>query len=93
MALELEQLTPVIGSEIRGIDLNQVDAATATKIKTALNERLVLVFRDQSLTREAHKRFARFFGTGQLQRHALSRVRGSRDPRCEDRQGFEIHCW
>jgi alpha-ketoglutarate-dependent taurine dioxygenase len=69
MALELEQLTPVIGSEIRGIDLNQVDAATAARIKTALNERLVLVFRDQSLTHEAHKRFARFFGTGQLQRH------------------------
>src|SRR3954452_4362699 len=73
MALELEHLTPVIGSEIHGLDLNQADAATAAKIKTALNARLVLVFRDQSLTREAHKRFARFFGTGQLQRHALSR--------------------
>src|SRR5262245_30023143 len=81
MALELEQLTPVIGSEVRGIDLNQVDAAMAAKIKTALNERLVLVFRDQSLTRDGHKRFARFFGTGQLQRHALSR---SGDPEVLD---------
>jgi hypothetical protein len=43
MALELEQLTLVIGGEIHGIDLNQVDAATAAKIKMALNERLVLV--------------------------------------------------
>jgi len=50
MVLELEQLTPVIGSEIRSINLNQVDTAMAAKIKTALNERLVLVFRDQSLT-------------------------------------------
>ena len=55
MALELEQLTRVIGSEIHGIDLNHVDAAMAAKIKIVLNERLVLVFRDQSLTRETHK--------------------------------------
>ena len=54
-------------------DLNQVDATMAAKIKTALNERLALVFRDQLITRETHKRFARFFGTGQLQRHALSK--------------------
>jgi taurine dioxygenase len=81
MALELEQLTPVIGSEVHGIDLNRVDAAMAAKIKTALNERLVLVFRDQSLNRDAHKRFAHFFGTGQLQRHPLSR---SRDPEILD---------
>ena len=80
MALELEQLTRVIGSEIHGIDLNHVDAAMAAKIKIALNERLVLVFRDQSLTRE-RKRFARFFGTGQLQRHAVSR---SGDPEILD---------
>jgi taurine dioxygenase len=81
MVLELERLTPVIGSENRGIDLNQIDATMAAKIKTALNERLVLVFRDQLLTREAHKRFARFFGTGQLQHHPLSR---SGDPEILD---------
>ncbi len=81
MSLEYTNLTPVIGSEVRGIDLNEVDAATAAKLKGLLNERCVLVFRDQSLTRDAHKRFARFFGTGELQRHALSR---SGDPEVLD---------
>jgi len=81
MALELQPLTPGTGSEVRGIDLNEVDAASAAKIKALLNERLVLVFRDQSLTREAHKRFARFFGTGELQRHVLTK---SGDPEVLD---------
>jgi taurine dioxygenase len=90
MTLTLSNLTPVIGSEVRGIDLNEVDAAAAAKLKALLNERLVLVFRDQTLTREAHKRFARLFGTGELQRHALS---SSGDPEVLDVKASASSKW
>ncbi len=62
---------------MRGIDLALADAAAAAKIKSLLDERLVLVFRDQHLTREQHKRLGRFFGTGELHRHPLA---GPEDP-------------
>ena len=74
-----QTITPKTGSEIRGFDLANVDAHTIAEIKSLLNERLVLVFRDQHLTREQHKAVCAQFGTGVLQRHALTR--------CEDPTG------
>jgi taurine dioxygenase len=69
--LELRQVTPVIGSEVIDLDLERATLDTMNAIKRALNERMVLVFRDQHLSRDAHKRLGRFFGTGVLHQHKL----------------------
>ena len=59
----LKPLTPVIGAEIEGVDLSQpIEAGRFAEIRQALNERHVLVFRDQKLSAEDHKRFGRMFG-------------------------------
>ena len=61
-------LTPVIGAEVEGIDLTKpLGEAQLAEVKQAFADHLVLVFRDQKLTREDHKRFGRYFGT--LHRH------------------------
>jgi len=72
MQLELRQLTPVIGSEVVDVDLEAATPQTMAAIEAALDERMVLVFRNQRLSREAHKRLGRCFGTGVLHRHALA---------------------
>ena len=59
----VEPLTPHLGAEVSSLDLSapledeQVDA-----VKRAFSDWSVLVFRDQELDREAHKRFGRYFG-------------------------------
>lgn len=80
--LEHRTITPKTGSEIRDLDLATADARTLDAIKELLDERLVLVFRDQHLTRDAHKRVTAHFGTGSLQRHALTR--------CDDQEVLDV---
>jgi taurine dioxygenase len=56
-------ITPVIGAEIEGVDLSKpLSAEQFAEINDALNAHHVLVFRNQKLTREDHKRFGRMFG-------------------------------
>src|SRR4029077_9261499 len=62
-ALKYENLTPHMGSEVANVDLAAASDADRAAIRDLLHERLVLVFRDQKLTREQHKRVARIFGT------------------------------
>ena len=61
--LEIQQLSPVIGAEVRGVDLSQdlSDAAIAG-VRQALLEHRVIFFRDQLITSEQHIAFARRFG-------------------------------
>lgn len=60
---ELRTLTPHIGAEIRGIDLSRpIDEMQLAELQQAFTEWMVLVIRDQALTREEHKAFARCFG-------------------------------
>ncbi len=60
---EIEKLTHEIGAEIRGVDLSaDLDDGTIDRIRRALLEHLVLVFRDQDLTPQSHIAFARRFG-------------------------------
>lgn len=76
--MKLTPLTPHIGSEVRGIDLSEpLDNETMTAISDAFRERMVLVFRDQSLTREQHKAFGRRFG--QLHTHPMSHLKEGQD--------------
>ena len=77
-ALKVSPLTPVIGAEVRGIDLAQaLGEAEQAAIKQAFADHSVLVFRDQELSRDDHKRFGRMFGD--LHVHPLNRV-NSEDP-------------
>jgi len=62
--MEIEHITPCIGSEIRGINLSdqaQVEAA-ADNLRALLAERQVIFFRDQDLSPEAQVRFSKLFG-------------------------------
>ena len=63
MALDIEPITPGIGAEISGLNLAEPlgdDGVLA--LREAFLRHLVLVFRDQSLTRNQHKQFGRYFG-------------------------------
>lgn len=61
--ITLDPLTPVIGAEVSGVDLSQeLTDRQLAELKDAFLDRHVLVFRDQDITSEDHKRFAAHFG-------------------------------
>ena len=64
--IQVEPLTPSIGAEVHGVDLAKPSEAQLDEIRRAFLERLVLVFRDQRLTRDEHKAFGRRFGPLQI---------------------------
>ncbi|WP_035856417.1 TauD/TfdA dioxygenase family protein [Cryptosporangium arvum] len=59
----LRGLTPVIGAEVTGLDLTrELTDDELTELKTAFLDHHVLVFRDQDVTPEDHRRLAAHFG-------------------------------
>jgi taurine dioxygenase len=73
-------LTPVIGAEIDGVDLSRpLDEAQFGEIRRALLAHHVLVFRDQILSADDHKRFGRRFG--ELHVHPLQAMQEGDDER------------
>ena len=61
--ITIEPLNPVIGAEIGGVDLSQpLTPEQFAEVRAALNAHHVIIFRDQRLSREDHKRFGRMFG-------------------------------
>lgn len=69
--IKVTPLSPALGAEVEGIDLrHDVTPQQLDEIKRAIAENLVLVFRNQEIGAEEHKRFARHFGT--LHRHLLA---------------------
>ena len=61
--MKLKRLSGAMGAEIEGLNLaRDIDKTLATEIRDALAEFGVLMFRDQELDVEAHKRVARHFG-------------------------------
>lgn len=63
-----QPLSPVIGAEISGLDLsNELSDKQLAEIRRAFLAHHVLVFRDQVLSAEDHKRFASYFGELRLQ--------------------------
>lgn len=61
--MEIKPLTPHIGAEVHGVDLSQpLDNESMAALQQAFLDWMVLVFRDQNLTREQHKDFGRRFG-------------------------------
>ena len=78
--MELKRLSNGLGAEVIGADLSEdLSAADIDAIRTAWHEHLVLVFREQQLSPEAHIAFSRHFGD--LDRHeALPRYRHPEHP-------------
>jgi len=65
--IDLKPLTAAIGAEVRGVDLTgELDAASIARLREALLQHLVLVFRDQDLSSENHIGLARKFGSIKL---------------------------
>jgi taurine dioxygenase len=61
--IQVDALTPNIGAEINGIDLSQpLDSQTFREVHRALMEHQVIFFRDQRMSIDEHKAFARWFG-------------------------------
>ena len=61
--LIVEQLTPVIGAEIGGVDLGKpLDRAVRDELYALLLRHKVLFFRDQDISRDQQLAFARNFG-------------------------------
>ncbi len=70
---QVEPLTPVIGAEIHDVDLSlDMSDEQFSGIRQAFNDHSVLVFREQNLEREDHKRFGRKFG--KLHVHPLNKI-------------------
>lgn len=65
--IELTTLTPALGAEVAGVDLANLTPVQIEDIMSAFREHLVLVFRDQHMTRDEQKSFGRLFG--ELQTH------------------------
>lgn len=78
--LRLSHLTPAMGSEVLDLDLARLSDAEVGAVQAALDQRKVLVFRGQKLTRQAHKALAGRFATGVLHSHPLAAANGMEDP-------------
>lgn len=61
--LQVKKLSPHIGAEIFGVDLRQpVPAAQLVELRHAMTDNQVIFFRDQPMTVDQHKAFARLWG-------------------------------
>ena len=53
--MDVAPLTPVIGAEVRGVELRRLDDAAFRDVEAALLAHQVLFFRDQALDVDQHK--------------------------------------
>lgn len=61
--LSVAPITPLLGAEVTGLDLSrELTPQQEKELKHAFQTHHVLVFRDQDITPEEHKRFAGVFG-------------------------------
>jgi taurine dioxygenase len=73
MAIEVIKLHPLIGAEIRGVDLSKpVDDATRAAINKALDDNIVIVFRGQTLDEAQQLKAAEILGKVALRRRPVS---------------------
>jgi len=62
VAITVEKTTPLIGAELGGVDLGNLNDAQFAEIERALAEHLVIFFRDQRITPAQQLAFGRRFG-------------------------------
>ena len=60
--MNISSITPTVGAEITGVDLADLSPEAVSSIKAAFLKHHVLVFRDQTLSRDQHKAFGQLFG-------------------------------
>jgi taurine dioxygenase len=60
--LDIRPLTPLLGAEVMGCDLDRATAAESAQLVDALHRHGVLVLRNQRCTPDAQVRFAELFG-------------------------------
>jgi taurine dioxygenase len=61
-SLTVKRLTPKLGAEIRGVNLDLIDEDGLRQVHDALIEHQVIFFRDQDISVEAQMRLGRWFG-------------------------------
>jgi len=72
--IQVKPISRAGGAEISGVDLSEgLSADQFSEVRKALAEYQVLVFRDQNITSEDHKRFGSKFGS--LHRHVSAAIR------------------
>ncbi len=77
--MEITELSPTGGVEIRGVDLSQpIDTALRDRILELFVAHHILVFRDQALTKEQQAAFTENFG--ELEEHVFRLADGSKSP-------------
>ncbi len=69
-SIRIEPVSAAGGAVVHGVDLAAVDDAALAVIRKAWIEHLVLFFRGQDFTPEAHRSFARRFGPLEIHPHA-----------------------
>ncbi len=62
MTLRIAPLSDVMGAEITGVDVSDLDDETFGRIRDALMDRQIMAIRDQKLSAEEQKEFSRRFG-------------------------------
>ncbi|MDG1704700.1 MAG: TauD/TfdA family dioxygenase [Pseudomonadales bacterium] len=60
--MNISSITPTVGAEVTGVDLADLSPEAVSSIKAAFLKHHVLMFRDQTLSRDQHKAFGRLFG-------------------------------
>ena len=74
-AIAVAPLTPVIGAEILGVDLSRpLSDEQVAEIRAAHAAYHVIYFRDQHLSNDDHKRFARLFGTLHIHPYHVKKI-------------------
>jgi taurine dioxygenase len=62
--MDIRPITGALGAEISGLDLSlAIDPQTVIDIRRALLDHMVIIFRDQRLSHDQYKAFARNFGS------------------------------
>jgi len=61
--ISVNPVAGALGAEVDGVNLAQLSDAAFAEVRAAFLEHQVLFFRDQEITRDQQKAFARRFGT------------------------------
>ena len=65
-SIQVRPVSGVLGAEVHGLSLRDLDDAGFEKVRDLLREHLVLFFPDQQLAPDAHRRFAMRFGEPEI---------------------------
>ncbi len=72
--LDVRPLAPLIGAEVRDVDVARLDDEAFASVRSVLRDRLVVVFRDQRLTPGEQLAFAERFGEAEPPHPVFARV-------------------